>query len=335
MKNKSTSWRYIFCILLLTTLLQAQSEKPTLVVYAYASFAASWGPGPKIKAAFEKKYHCNLKFVTTSSAISALRKIQLEGKNTKADILMGLDKSSANIARKTHLFMEHGIDTSALSLPIAWHDTIFLPFDYSYFSFVYDAHKTHKVPHSFDALLKMPKDFKIIIEDPRSSTPGLGLLLWIKAVYGDKAGDYWRQLSPHILTITKSWSEAYGLFLKGEAAMVLSYTTSPAYHIIEEHKSNYKAAPFKNGHYAQIEVSALLKSSPHKALAKKFLAFTLSETFANIIPTTNWAYPVIKTKQGLPKGFESLYIPTHMLLLDDKEIETNKKHYLDEWLNAL
>jgi thiamine transport system substrate-binding protein len=55
----------------------------------------------------------------------------------------------------------------------------------------------------------------VIYEDPRTSTPGLGLLLWMQKVYGDKArkpGRSWRpKPSP-----SKGWSEAYGLFLKGK-----------------------------------------------------------------------------------------------------------------------
>lgn len=65
------------------------------------------------------------------------------------------------------------------------------------------------------------------------------------------------------------------------------------------------------------------------------MEFTLSQTFANIIPTTNWSYPVVKTKQGLPKGFDSLHVPSRMLLLTDKEIEQNRKQYLNEWLDAI
>lgn len=327
--------KHCFYILLLTTLLQAESNKPTLVVYAYDSFTASWGPAPKVKEAFEKECNCNLEFVSTSSAIGTLRKIQLEGTNTKADILLGLDKSSANIARKTGLFEKHTINTSNLDLPIKWSDKEFVPYDYGYFAFVYDSSKTKKVPNSFEELLKMPKDFKIIIQDPRSSTPGLGLMLWVKKIYDEEASTYWKKLSPHILTVTKGWSEAYGLFLKGEANMVLSYTTSPAYHIIAEKKTQYKTAKFKEGHYGQVEVSAILKSSKQKKLAKKFLEFTLSETFANIIPTTNWSYPVIKTKKGLPSGFNSLHVPSKMLLIDDKTIDKNRKTYQDEWLNAI
>ena len=313
----------------------ASDIKPILTIYAYDAFTASWGPAPKLKKAFEKEYDCTVKFVGISSSIGALRKIQLEGKNTKADILLGLDTSIAQMANKTGLFAKHDLNTSMLDLPITYSDENFVPFDYSYFAFVYDADKVKDPPLSFEQLAAMPEDFKIVIQDPRSSTSGLGLLLWIKKIYGEKAGEYWKRLAPHILTITKGWSESYGLFLKGEADMVLSYTTSPAYHIIEEKKMNYKSANFKEGHYGQVEVAAILKSSKHKELAKKFLAFMHSETFANIIPTANWAYPVVKTKQGLPKEFGLLNVPSQMFLLDGKVVEANRKTYINEWLSAI
>ena len=326
-------------LLLLSTLLSitsiASDTKPTLTIYTYDSFTASWGAAPKIKKAFEKLHQCNVKFVGMSSSIGALRKIQLEGKNTKADILLGLDTSIAQTANKTGLFTKHDLNTSKLDLPLAYSDENFVPYDYSYFAFVYDADKLKNPPLSFEQLAAMPKNFKIVIQDPRSSTPGLGLLLWIKEIYKEKAGEYWKRLAPHILTITKGWSEAYGLFLRGEADMVLSYTTSPAYHIIEEKKTNYKTAHFRDGHYGQIEVAAVLKSSKHKELAKKFLAFMHSETFADIIPTANWAYPVVKTKKSLPTAFDTLTIPKEMLLVDGKTVAENRKAIINEWLKAL
>ncbi len=320
----------IIALLILANFLQA---KPTLVVYTYDSFTASWGPAPKVKEAFEKRCDCNLEFVSTSSAIGTLRKIQLEGKNTKADILLGLDSSSMGIAKKSGLFMEHNLDTSKLNLPIKWNDETFVPYDYGYFAFVYNNKLLKKAPASFEELIKMPKDFKIIIQDPRSSTPGLGLLLWVRSIYGDKAGEYWQKLSPYILTITKGWSEAYNLFLKGEADMVLSYTTSPAYHIIAEKNYDYSSAYFKEGHYGQVEVGAILKSSKQKELARKFLNFTMSKEFASIIPTTNWLYPVVEA--DLPKEFEAIKKPTKMLLMDSKTVEKNRKKWLSEWLNSL
>jgi len=320
--------------LLLSTVIIIAAEKPTLTIYTYDAFASSWGPAPKIKQAFEKEHKITLKFVGLSSSIGALRKIQLEGKRTKADILLGLDTSIAQVAKKTGLFVPHELNTSNLDLPVPYNDDTFVPFDYSFFAFVYDENRVKNVPDSFEALASMPKDFKIVIQDPRSSTAGLGLLLWVKSIYGDKSGAYWKRLTPHILTITKGWSEAYGLFLKGEADMVLSYTTSPAYHMVEENKTNIKAAPFKEGHYGQIEVAAVLKSSKHQALAKEFLAFMHTKTFTDIIPTANWAYPVVKGAK-LHVAFDSLHRPEKMILMDGKTVEAQRKAIINEWLEAI
>jgi thiamine transport system substrate-binding protein len=325
----------LFAAMIAIIPLSAENTKPTLTVYTYDSFAADWGPAPKVKDAFEKAYDCTVEFVPSSSAIGSLRKIQLEGKDTQADVLLGLDTSTADMAKATGLFAKHSVDTAKLTLPSKWNDDTFVPYDYAYFAFVYDRNHTAKAPTSLDELAAMPKEFKIVIEDPRSSTPGLGLLLWVKSQYGDKAVDYWKRLSPHILTITKGWSEAYNLFLKGEADMVLSYTTSPAYHMIAEKKFQYKTANFSAGHYGQIEVAAVLKSSKHPKLAQRFLDFITTETFADIIPTTNWMYPVAKTTKGLPDEFNKLYVPSKMLLMEGKTVQANRKAWIDVWLGAI
>jgi thiamine transport system substrate-binding protein len=311
------------------------AEKQVFTVYTYDAFAADWGPAPKVKEAFEKTCECVLKFVAADSAIGALRKVQLEGDDTQADIVLGLDTNVMEAARATGLFIAHEADMSGLALPIEWTDKTFLPFDYGHFAFVYDKTKLSIVPDSFAALAAMPDEFKIIIQDPRASTPGLGLALWVHAVFGDEAGAYWRSIAPKILTVTKSWSDAYGLFLKGEADMVLSYTTSPAYHLIAEQNTNYESAPFTDGHYAQIEVAAIVKSTPFPRIAKKFMAFMVSDEFQNIIPTTNWMYPAVKTAVGLPAGFETLSTPNKTLLLDATDVEDKRKAIIDTWLQAL
>ncbi len=321
----------------------AAQSKPVLTIYTYDAFAADWGPGPKIRQIFEKDCNCSLKFVAADSSIGALRKIQLEGASTKADIILGLDTNIAEAARMTGLFAEHDITPKNLSIPLngnaaegsTWEDKTFLPFDYSYFAFVYNRKKTKTAPTSFEQLAAMPDDFKIVIQDPRSSTPGLGLLLWIKTIHGDRAADIWKSIAPKILTITKGWSDAYGLFLKGEADMVLSYTTSPAYHLIAEKDSGYASARFSGGHYMQIEVAGILKSSKHPDLARKFMRFMLSDAFQDIIPTTNWTYPVVKTEKGLPDGFKTLHLPEKSLLLDGKKVEMHRKEWINEWLLAI
>src|SRR5690606_15297088 len=115
--------------------------------------------------------------------------VQLEGATSTADVIVGLDTFIAGDARATGLFAPHGLDLGGLELPAAWTDTDFVPFDYGYFAFVYNKETTPNPPASFEDLIALPDDFKIVVMDPRSSTPGLGLVVWIKQAYGDRAAE--------------------------------------------------------------------------------------------------------------------------------------------------
>jgi thiamine transport system substrate-binding protein len=317
--------------LLLATATVAQAEIPVLTVYTYDSFVSEWGPGPAIEQAFEATCACDLQLVGTSDGAALLSRLQLEGERTEADIVLGLDQNLIAAARETGLFASHG-QTPALDLPIAWDDPDFLPFDWGWFAFVGNAGDA-PTPDSFPALAA--SDLRIVIQDPRSSTPGLGLLLWVKHAYPDNAARIWADLADNIVTVTPGWSEAYGLFLEGEADLVLSYTTSPAYHLIAEEDASKVALPFTEGHYLQIEVGAKLATSDQPELADAFLAFMLSEAFQSVIPTTNWMYPAITPAEGLPAGFETLIIPDQTLLFDTEEAQTIRDTALAEWLAAL
>ncbi len=310
-------------------------ERPTLTVYTYSSFTADWGPGPAIKQGFEAECDCRLEYVATDDGVALLSRVRLEGKRSRADVVLGLDTNLMAEARATGLFASHGATPASLSLPGGWSDPVFLPYDYGYFAFVYDRTALTAPPDSLRALVEGPSDEKILIQDPRTSTPGLGLLLWIRKVYGDDAGMIWEKLAPRILTVSKGWSEAYGLFLKGEAPLVLSYTTSPAYHLIAEGEGKYAAAAFDEGHYLQVEVAAKLASSPNPELADRFLAFMLSQGFQKHIPTGNWMYPVVGLESGLPGGFETLVSPAIALTFTPEEVARNRKEWVQEWLNAL
>jgi thiamine transport system substrate-binding protein len=310
-------------------------DKPTLTIYTYSSFTSEWGPGPAVKEAFEKTCSCQIAYVAVEDGAALLSRLQLEGKNTKADIVLGLDTNLTAESRATGLFAPHGQDLSSLKLPIAWTDDMFVPFDYGYFAFVYNKETLPEPPASLDALVNGDPVEKILIQDPRSSTPGLGLLLWMKQIYGDRAADAWKKLKPRILTVSKGWSEAYALFVEGEAPMVLSYTTSPAYHITAENTDKYAAAPFAEGHYLQIEVAGAIAGSPEAALAQRFLAFMVTPAFQDKIPTTNWMYPVIAPSAGLPAAFDRLIKPEKSLLFPPDEVAQHRKQWIDEWLEAM
>ena len=313
----------------------AQAATPTLVVYTYDSFTSEWGPGPQVKAAFEAKCGCSLELVGLEDGVSMLNRLKLEGSNTRADLLLGIDTSLTADARASGLFEAHRITLPELSLPQPWQDDMFLPYDYGYFAFVYNTERLDNPPTSLRQLVADEAGPTILVQDPRTSTPGLGLLLWMKKVFGDESDQAWARLSKRIVTVSKGWSEAYGLFLKGEADMVLSYTTSPAYHLIAEQDARFAAARFSEGHYQQIEVAGLVRSSQQKQLARDFLAFMLSEDFQSIIPTTNWMYPANLAQAKLPADFDKLIDPSSALLLNADLVASKRKAWVDDWLEVM
>jgi len=329
--------KLLFTLLAFCALASAAQAAETLTVYTYESFVADWGPGPKVKEAFEKDCGCALNWVAVTDGVAMLNRLKLEGTGTQADVVLGLDTNLTAEAKATGLFGPHGQDASRLTLPIAWTDDTFLPYDYAHFAVIYDTEKMPAVKayKSLKDLVESASDEKIILEDPRTSTPGLGFLLWVKEVYGDKAAEAWTKLKPRIITTTPGWSEAYGLFTKGEAPMVLSYTTSPAYHIIAEKTERYQAMKFSEGHYLQVEVAGIIANSPEKQLAQKFLAFMEGPGFQDAIPENNWMFPAGKTTAPLPQTFDTLVKPDKTFLFTPEEVASNRRAWIDEWLNAM
>ena len=305
-----------------------------LTIYTYDSFVSEWGPGPIIEKIFEEKHNTDVEFVAVDSAATLLNKVILEGDTSKADIVLGLDMNLFDLAEQSGLFTSHNIKdiNNLINLPLKWETNKFVPYNYGYFSFVYNEANLETPPKSMGELINST-NARIVIQDPRTSTPGLGLLTWMKALYGDKAGNEWKKLNKKIISVTKGWTDAYyNFFMAGEADMVLSYTTSPAAHIMFEERYDIQATTFEEGNYITIEFAGILNNSQNKDLANKFLNFILSEEFQSVIPSTNIMYPVTNIK-NLPEAFDKLNVP-NFIQIDPKEINNNKEKWIDEWLNA-
>jgi thiamine transport system substrate-binding protein len=308
--------------------------RPVLTIYSYSSFTSKYGPAKTVEDRFEAVCACDVVWVSSEDSGSLVGRLRLEGDTTKADIVLGLDMSLAAEARAMGLFAKYEVATGPVSLPIPWSDDTFVPFDWGHFAFVYDENKLKSPPASLKELVENPNGPKVVIQDPRTSAPGLGLLLWMKQVYGERAGEAWQKLKPRVVTVTKGWSEAYGLFLKGEADMVMSYSTSPAYHVGAEKKTNYKAASFAEGHYLHIELVGMTRTTKQPDLARRFMDFVLSEPFQSAIPERNWMFPAKVPAEGLPASFNGLIQPAKTLLFTPEEVRQNRRAFTDEWLNA-
>ncbi|WP_138987597.1 thiamine ABC transporter substrate binding subunit [Neptunomonas concharum] len=298
-----------------------------LTIYTYDSFVSEWGPGPKLETAFEQECQCDIEFIAVEDGVSILNRARIEQARTKADVLLGLDNSLTEITREAKLTQPHNISLDPISAHLNGQDDTFVPFDYGYFSFIYDSEKIQQPATSLKALIE--SEASVIYQDPRTSTPGQGLMLWVKAVYGDEAPSAWKQLASHTVTVTKGWWEAYSMFLKGDADYVLSYNTSPAYHQVAEQKNQYKAARFSEGHIVQTEVAAISAYAQNPALAQQFLTFLISPKAQSIIPVTNWMLPVIDDVT-LPEAFDSLIKPK-TIGFTAEQIAKQRQQWIREW----
>ncbi|WGE87796.1 thiamine ABC transporter substrate binding subunit [Actinobacillus equuli subsp. haemolyticus] len=269
----------------------AMAQTPVLTVYTYDSFTSKWGPAPKLEELFEKQCQCDVRFLPFEDGITMFNRIRLEGKKTKADVMLGIDNFTMEEAQKSGFFIEHELTVE----DFPWQNKVFFPYDYSEYAFIYNKEKLAQPPRSLKELVER-QDLKVIYQDPRTSTVGRGLLFWINSVYADKAEEAWKTLAKHTVTVGKGWSETYGAFLKGESDLVLSYATSPLYHQWHEKTDKYVAAQFEEGHLVQTEVAAITKVSKQKALAKQFLQFLHQAQAQNVISYHNVMKPVISTE---------------------------------------
>ncbi len=319
----------VFAALLFGSIAWGNDTK-TLTVYSYDSFTSDWGPGPKLKKAFEEQYDCHVKFIAFEDGVTMFNRLRLEGDSPKADVIIGLDNNLLKDAESSNLFAETHLDLSVLALPIVWNNQRFIPYDYGQYAFIYDRTKVANPPTSLEELIEN-ENFSVIYQDPRTSTVGRGLLAWVNAVYGKNVAKAWEQLAKHTVTVGKGWSETYGAFLKGESDLVLSYNTSPLYHQINENKNNYAAAVFSEGHIVQIELAARLKASKYPELAEKFMAFLLQPESQKIIALDNVMLPVIKT--SVAPQFDA-FVPAKTLAVPQPDKETSKDR-LRVWQRAV
>ncbi len=276
-----------------------------ITLYAYDSFTGDWGPGPSVIPAFEKETGIKVNVVTAGDAVEMLNKVILEGDKCKADVVLGI---TDDMAERAYDLFENYASPYLSDIPSnLLFDTSnrLLPFDYGAFAFVFDTESGIEAPESLEALTDSKYKDKVILIDPRTSSVGMGLLLWTYNELGDDYLSWWEKMKDNALTIASGWSSAYGLFTEGEAPIVLSYTTSPVYHVMNENTTRYQALVFENGHEATIEGLGILKSSQKKEYAEIFVDYILSNAQCEIA-VTNSMYPT-NSKTELPDAF--IYAP--------------------------
>ncbi|WP_010477572.1 thiamine ABC transporter substrate-binding protein [Thermococcus zilligii] len=318
----------------------ATSSRPeTLVVYSYDSFEYIAGAAfPK----FEEKYGVKVKLITVGDAGQLLNRLILERDNPQADVVIGIDNSLAAKAIKAGILEPYkpaNIDLVPEWLIEKLDPTYHLiPYDYGYIAINYRLDRVSGPPKSLEDLTRPEWKGKLVIEDPRTSSPGAAFLLWTIAVYGDDGYlDYWEKLRENGVVITEGWSDAwYGKFMKEGYPLVLSYSTSPAATVYYENNTNIRAVAFGEGNYLQVEGAGIVKGTKKKALAQKFIEWLLTEDFQGEVPTNQWMYPVNPAVK-LPDVYRYA-VPLEDIKpvsLDPEYVRGNFDRWIREWVQLM
>ncbi len=285
---------------------------------------------------FEEQYGIETSLISAGDAGQMLSRAIMEKSDPQADLLLGLDNNLLSRALQAGVLAPYrspGLDAVPEELRFDPTDHL-TPFDYGYFSIIYDSETVKQPPRSLEDLTDPRFARSLILMDPRTSSPGLGFLLWTVSVHGEDFEDYWRRLRPSILTVTEGWDTGYGLFTSGEAPLVLSYTTSPAYHLEYEETDRFRAAPFDDGHYMQIEGAGITAGAPNREAAERFIDFMLGREFQSILPLTNWMFPV-RPDVHLPDSFRLALKPKNVQLLPADLIARENRKWIDRWLKVM
>jgi len=311
-----------------------QAEKPTLVIYSYDSFV-SYGLPKATNSIFEKKYNCKVEYRTFGGVGATLNRLIIEKNNPQADLFVGLNMNNLQKALDNDLFISYrpknySVIPEQYRVDKNWR---VIPFDGpNSLAIIYDSKKLSNPPRSFSDLLKPEYRGKLILEDPRTSSPGMGFLLWTVAVFGEKHFiDYWRKLKSTIFHIYPNWDSAFTAFTKGEAPMMISYDADPAYFYHDNKSTRYKAVVPKEGGWLQLEFAGIVKGAKHKKLAEEYIDFMLSKDFQKEIPLHQWTFPIDKSIP-LPDCFKYAAKTNHYVYIPPQKISEYSKVWLKQWI---
>jgi thiamine transport system substrate-binding protein len=335
---------------LFSTLLFACASKPvepqTLTVITHDSFVISEAA---VKS-FEEANNAKISFLQSGDAGAVLNQAILTKNAPLADVLFGVDNTFLSRALDGDIFnayqspalkdipAEFKLDFSNRALPVDYGD-VCLNYDKKYFS-----ENNLPVPQTFEDLAKPEYKDLLVVENPATSSPGLAFLLATRAHFGDGYLDYWKSLKKNGVVVVDGWEAAYYTNFsassgKGAQTMVVSYASSPAAEVffasepLTESPTGSIVAP--DMCFRQIEFVGILKNTPNRAIAEKFVDFMLSKRFQEDMPLNMFVYPV-NPSASLPEVFtKHAQVAAQPATISYEDIAKNRDAWIEAWTEAM
>lgn len=321
------------------------AEPRTLTVMTHDSFSAS----EAVIQTFETQNHVTLKFLTSGDAGTALNKAILSKGNPLADVFYGLDNTFLSRALAEDIFEPYQapllsvipdtfkLDPNYRALPIDYGD-ICLNYDKAFF-----AERNLTPPQNLSDLLKPEYRSMLVVENPASSSPGLGFLLATIGAFGEeKYLDYWRGLVENDVLVVNDWEQAYYTAFSrygGTRPIVVSYGSSPPFEVIyaeqpiEEPTTGVISAD--RSCFRQIEFAGILKGTQNRDLAEKWLDYMLSPAFQEDIPLQMFVFPVNPSAHLDERFTRFLVVPEQTAQVSPQDIAAKRDTWVKAWTEAV
>ncbi len=275
----------------------SENGPDNLTVYTYSSFSSSWGPAHELRREFKKWSGFSVEFVDAGEAGVIMQRLSLEQDKPKADIVLGLDQFQINDPGVRSFFNplpDYEFDKNPKISDDKIRDSHFIAYNWAPMAFVYRHAEIENPPRELDDFTKEERTRKIILLDPRTSSPGFIFFSWLLQERGEKgAKDFLSQIRRNVYTVAPSWSAGYGMFKKKQSSYIFSYVTSPIFHWVEEGDPDYRALKLKDPMPYHIEYVGVVASSGKKSQGQRFIEFLLTPPAQEIIMNKNYMLPVV------------------------------------------
>ena len=315
----------------------------------------------KIFGEFEERYNVTIevRFFDGARNIYLTALQEFEAEQRTADLLIGIDNVLVQEAKKKGLLEK--LDTSKLENLSNIRDDLIqyldpelyaVPYDYGPIAFIYDSERINITELKFEDFYDPEMANKLVTEDPTTSTTGVAFLMWQIGIYEKLLKKDWKEWWSKVkgkIDVQPSWGAAYfDVFMNEEAGrpIVVSYLTSPVYHYLYENTTRFKPmlVKYDGSWYAwyQIQAIGIVKNSPMKDLAYKFIDWLLSDEIQSIVYKCDIMLPA--HKEGINKipedvlatmVFNLTEIKAVNSLLSVNEIAQNIDKWLEDWKNLM
>ena len=328
----------------------APAAAETLTVLTHSSFAAS----KDVLRAFTEKTGIRLDFVQAGDAGEVVNRAILTKDHPIADVLYGVDNSLLMRAKRAGIFEPYTSPRLADVKPAYRFDPDHLvtPVDAGYITLVTDKAALAKAgvpqPTSLSDLAGPRYKDMLVVENPATSSPGLGFMLATVAHFGTGHPgdwlDFWAKLRANGVQVTSGWQEAYNSSFSrygGDRPIVVSYSTDPAAEVIfakQPLTTSPVASVLCDGcAYLQIEGAGILKGTRHRKAAEAFIDFMLSRTFQEDMPMNMFVYPVIQGATVPPAFREYSSVPSakQTASLSPAAIDQGEKRWIQQWTEVV